>query len=384
MIWFIQKSILTAMEKGSSSVTSEQIAAFNRDSEPSASDTPSIYSTAGDRATIKVDGVLTQKPNIFAMLFGGGNTTYANIVASIDAAERDPNIKEIYLEIDSPGGTVAGMYDAMDAIQNATKPTTAVGRNNVASAAYGLASQADKLLSSNRSTRFGSVGVATEMYVSENYVTIANKDAPRKRPDVSTEEGKLMVQEELDEMAEMFMAQIATGRGVTLERVKEDFGQGGMFLADKAQQRGMIDGVSPSSFAKPTTATSGGNQPEAIKMDPATLQAQHPDVYAAVMKLGEDKEHKRACDHIKLGAASGDEQLALNAIKDRKDLAECQADYMAASLNRRDSDDAAKDDDDIKAAAGNLPKTEPKAGEDKAGEEVAKLVEQLTGTSAEA
>jgi ClpP class serine protease len=385
MIWLINKDVLKAMESGAASVSASERLAYIREREPSAAENLRIYNEAGDRAQIVVEGVLTDKPDFLAMLFGGGNTTYGDIIAAIDAAERDPNIREIYMYIDSPGGTVAGMFDAMESMRTAQKPITVIGRNTVASAAYGLASQADRILSSNRATRFGSVGVAVEMHVSDERVTVTSTNAPRKRPDVRTDEGKQMVREELDATEALFVESIAQGRGIEKEKVLSDFGEGGMLLAEEAQKRGMIDGLQePSSNVSQTTASSGGNKVEAINMDLNTLKAQHPDVFAEAVKLGEDKERARASDHLKLGAACGDIQIAISAIKDGKELSACQADYMAASMNRKDRENAQADDESVKAGAKNTPSEEPTGSEDKRGEEVAALVEQLTGVTQEA
>lgn len=386
MTWFIRKEILSAMEAGAPSVTAEERVAFMRErGDPVAAETPRIYTEAGDRAHIVVEGVLTDKPDFLAMLFGGGNTTYGEISAAIDAAERDPNISEIYMYIDSPGGTVAGMFDAMASMQTAKKPITVIGRNTVASAAYGLASQGGRILSSNKATRFGSIGVAVEMYVSEDRVTVTSKGAPRKRPDVRTEEGKRMVQEELDAIEALFVESIASGRNVSEDKVLSDFGEGGMVLAEEAEKRGMIDGLQgASNSTSQTTATSGGEKTEASNMDLNELKAQHPDVFAAAVKVGEDKERARACDHLKLGAACGDVKIAISAIQDGKELSACQADYMAAGINRNDRASAQDDDEEVGKGADSTPNEEPTGGEDKRGEEVAKLVEQLNGVEQEA
>lgn len=388
-MWLLLKEKLEAMRYGAqpgaiSAEARAEFAAFSGGIE--AAETPRIYNEAGDRAQIVVEGVLTDKPDILAYLFGGGNTTYGEISAAIDAAERDPAIREIYMYIDSPGGTVAGLFDAIASMQTAKKPITAIGRNTVASAAYGLASQADKIYSSNNATRFGSVGVVVDMYIDENFVSIASTNAPKKRPDVTTEQGRADVRAELDDLAELFVEAIATGRNTTLEKVNADFGMGAMLIAKKAQQQGMIDGLQPAATAATATATGGNKQEEASKMDLETLKAQHPGVYAAAVAEGEAKERDRVSAHLELGKASGAMDVATAAISDGSGLtAGLQAKYMAAGMSKNDRNADLQDDAETGAST-KTQTTEPNAA-DNQGAEVARLIEEQMGiesSSAEA
>ena len=210
---------------------------------------PEIMSVAGDKAQIEVKGVLTNAPNFMAMLFGGGNTTYPEIIAALGAAESDDSISEIILSIDSPGGKVAGLFDTLSAIAKTEKPIRAIIANMAASAAFAIASQADKIIASNQSTTVGSIGIAVDIPIREGVVSIASTDAPKKRPDLSTEEGIAVVRKELDDMHELFVDSIAVGRSaatgkqVSVNDVNADFGQGATVLAREALKNGMIDAI---------------------------------------------------------------------------------------------------------------------------------------------
>ena len=112
----------------------EQTAAFTARAETLAG--PSrLLSTAGNTASVAVHGVLTDKPSFMAMLFGGGNTTYSEVRSAIAEADADSNITEIVLDIDSPGGTVAGLFPTLDAMAATKTPIRAVVSNMAASAA---------------------------------------------------------------------------------------------------------------------------------------------------------------------------------------------------------------------------------------------------------
>ena len=53
-------------------------------------ETPRNLKIAGNTAEIAIDGVLTEKPDCFALLFGSGNTTYESIRRSLALAPWPP------------------------------------------------------------------------------------------------------------------------------------------------------------------------------------------------------------------------------------------------------------------------------------------------------
>lgn len=309
---------------------------------------------AGSTAEIRIQGALTARPSFFAMYFGGGNTTYPDIINGINAAEQDDSIDEIILDIDSPGGSINGMFEAMEAIANANKPTRAVIRGMAASAAYGLASQADTIEATGEQSQIGSVGIVASIMVSDDVVEITSSNAPNKRPDVTTEAGKSVVRAELDEIEDLFSGRIATGRGTTLEKVNADFGRGGTMLAGNALKRGMIDSI---IAGKSTTASTGGDKQGAKPMNLAELKAKHPDVYAQAAAEGEQKgreaEKDRVTAHIVLGKQAGALDVAVEAIEAGADMsATYQAKYLAAGMNKQAADAAASDSEAAAAATG--------------------------------
>lgn len=74
-----------------------------------------------------------------------GFTGYDGIVASVQAADADPSVRGILLDIDSPGGEVSGLYEcaAILMARRGTKPMRATIRGSGCSAAYALAACAD-------------------------------------------------------------------------------------------------------------------------------------------------------------------------------------------------------------------------------------------------
>jgi ClpP class serine protease len=345
-----------------------------------------VMTLAGNSAEISISGVITKRPSFMAMLFGGGNVTYPEIISALAEADNDPNVQDITLAIDSPGGHFDGLFDTLAAIQATKKPVRAVVSGLGASAAYAIASQADEIVAANRAVRVGSVGVVATFMNDPTEISIASTNAPKKRPDVTTEEGQAMVREELDAMHEIFVDAIAEGRGATMEKVNAEFGQGATLLAGEALKRGMIDSIAETRLkavdnTNSTTARSGGDKPEAVNMDLKTLMAQHPDVYAAAVAEGVSQERDRVSAHLIMGEKSGAMETASAAIKDGSAMtATLQATYLTSGMNR--SDVATRQGED--AAASAADQATASADGDDAADNVASLVEARLGVSAEA
>jgi len=113
----------------------------------------------GGIAVIPVCGVLAHKGDEFMdWLFG--ETSYETIRLQFQTALADPDITGIVFDIDSPGGEVSGCFDLVDEIYNsrAVKPISAVINETAYSAAYAIASAAERIYLS-RTASGGSVGV---------------------------------------------------------------------------------------------------------------------------------------------------------------------------------------------------------------------------------
>lgn len=372
-------NLITQATNGGFTPSADQQLSFDARFSSEGASASRILSVAGSSAEISIVGALTQEPNFFAFLFGGGNTTYPEIVSALIDAESNDDVESIVLAIDSPGGQFEGMFDVIEQIQKSAKAIEAVVSNVGASAAYAIASQAGKITATNKAARLGSIGVAATMRVDENEISISSTASPKKRPDITTEEGKAVIREQLDAMHQIFVEAIATGRATTVEKVNAEFGQGATLLADEALKVGMIDGIKGESASQPVVKTGNPvvDKPEAKStMDIQTLKAQHPDVFTAAMNEGVTKERDRVGAHLKMGQASGDMETACAAIADGSEMtATLQATYMAAGMNRSDINATAADAAAAAAADG--------ASDDAvatAADEVATAVEAKLGT----
>jgi len=120
---------------------------------------PSLaHGSSNNIAIIPIHGILTKRSGIFDGMLG--MTSYDEIQQQISAALLDDAVQTILLDIDSPGGETSGLFDLADFIYQARSQKTiwAVCNDEAYSAAYGIASSAEKVFI-NRTSGVGSIGV---------------------------------------------------------------------------------------------------------------------------------------------------------------------------------------------------------------------------------
>ena len=118
-------------------------------------ETPKPYKV-GKYGVIPVKGVIGKGLSPLEKMTGAVDLN--EVSQNIDAYLSDPEVKEIVLDIDSPGGTVTGVEEVSRKIKNSKKPTVAYTDGMMASASYWLGSSADRVVGSP-SSDVGSVGV---------------------------------------------------------------------------------------------------------------------------------------------------------------------------------------------------------------------------------
>jgi ClpP class serine protease len=391
MLWLLHDEVQAEMKRAVEArlhlaLSDEQRANFAQFASTSAlAGVPRNYQVAGDVAEIRVEGVLTPKPDIFAFFFGGGNTTWEAIQQSLALAQADTHVKRVQWLVASPGGRVDGMFETLEAMKAFSKPMS-VRASMALSAAYVVAALGGKIESTSAAGYFGAIGVVRQFFVDEALVEVTDRQAPNKRPDPKTAEGKNVIQDELDAIASLTHEEIARGRGTTVRDVVQNFGRGGTVLAGEARRLGMIDKIAKpmlralpieGSASRDDSETSindnnanptpdpGGKQ-ERKSMNKTELKEKHPEVYASIVaegraegvKEGERNERDRCVAHLTMGQASGDMKTAVDAVSSGEGMtATVQAKYMAANMNRRDQGSRQADSDAAGRALGAAPQS---------------------------
>lgn len=202
----------------------------------------------GDIAVIKVDGPLSYRSCLESIWWE--EDTYDSIERAFKKCLADDKVKGIVFDINSPGGEANGCADLSDKIFNArgSKPYGIVARTGgmMCSAAYWLGSSCEKVYTASNGT-LGSIGVLcafTKIKESILETTVITSDlSPDKSPDPNDPEGLALIKKELNDLAEVFIQNVARNRGTTAEDVKMNFGKGGVFIGENAVAAKLADGV---------------------------------------------------------------------------------------------------------------------------------------------
>jgi ClpP class serine protease len=187
------------------------------------------------------------------MMTSSGATSVEQFASDFINTYNNPNVKGIVLNIDSPGGDARGIKAAADIInagmRKGQKPVQAFAAGLMASAAYWIGSAVGpKNIFADATAMIGSIGVVlTAQKKSDDEYEIISSQSPYKRADPSTEEGYSKYQTMADNMAQIFVRDVATNRGVTEKKVLTDYGQGTLLIGEWAQSSGLVDKVSTLS-----------------------------------------------------------------------------------------------------------------------------------------
>jgi len=208
---------------------------------------------SGSVAVIPVYGVIEHRSDWMMEMFGG--VSIDGLRESLHAALTDPGIRAVVLDIDSPGGTVAGLTEFASEVRAArggTKPIVAVANTLAASAAYWMASQADEVVVTP-SGSVGSIGVyaihqeASRMLDEMGITTTIISAGPHKTDgnefEPLTDEARSDIQTRVDGSYSRFLGDVASGRRMAVETVEADFGGGRVLDADAALAAGMVDRI---------------------------------------------------------------------------------------------------------------------------------------------
>ena len=109
-------------------------------------------------ATVAVHGQLVNRGSWLSSALGFGS--YDRLRTVLFAASADPAVKGVLLDVDSPGGDLAGAVETANAVRNLTarKPVVAFVDSLAASAAYVIAAAASRIIVTPSAT-LGSIGI---------------------------------------------------------------------------------------------------------------------------------------------------------------------------------------------------------------------------------
>lgn len=208
------------------------------------------YDVVAGVAVIPINGTLVQKSGYMRPTCG--MTGYDGIRANLSMALEDDGVRAIMLDIDSGGGEVAGCFDLVDAIYGARgrKPIWAVLSESAYSAAYAIASAADKIIVP-RTGGTGSVGVICahvdfSKALAKEGITVTMIHYGARKADGSeyaplSDDALARFQADVDEMGELFVNTVARNRNLSAAKVRGT--QATTFLGAAGVEIGFADAV---------------------------------------------------------------------------------------------------------------------------------------------
>lgn len=225
------------------------------------------YSVRDSVAIIPVEGTLVHKSGYVGS--SSGTMGYDGIEAQIKEALNDPMVKGILLDVDSPGGEVAGVQEVARVLGNSTKPVWAHANEMAASAAYWLASAADRLVLTE-TAEVGSVGVLMahtdySKSLSDKGVKVTLIHAGAHKVDGNPytplpDAVKAEFQDDIDQLRTLFATSVAVNMGIPTAQVLAT--EARMYRGQQAVDQGLAHAVMSfedtlSAFSA-TLATQGG------------------------------------------------------------------------------------------------------------------------------
>lgn len=239
-------------------------------------------------------------------------------------------IKGIAFVEDTPGGMVAGCFDAVDKMvalkEKVGVPVQAFAHESAYSAGYAIATVADKIVVS-RTGGVGSVGVVTSHTDVSGAMSQAGIKITFIASDPSKVEGnsyeplsddaKSRLQARIDELYDIFVAAVVRGRGLSEKAIREDL-KAYCYTATQAVSNGLADAIgtledATAAFAADLDDPSDDNDGE----DDMTNKVATVEQAVHDQAVAEARAEGAAAERTRIGAILGSAEAA-----DRRSLAE--------------------------------------------------------------
>lgn len=210
----------------------------------------SLPKKEGTVGVLPLHGPIFPKANLMTELSGA--TSLEQFTQDFRGLLQDERVDSILLDVDSPGGSAAGLEEIAYEIFEArnTKPIYSIANGMAGSAAYYIASQASEMYASDSSI-VGSIGtymvhtddseLKDKVGVKQTVIKEGRFKAAMLEP--LTEETHAHLQNMVTEFNGMFLNAVARGRNTSVENVVANYGEGGVLSAKQALEVGMVDGI---------------------------------------------------------------------------------------------------------------------------------------------
>jgi protease-4 len=207
---------------------------------------------AGPRiGVVMIDGTIVDGENVDVPFLGMHMTGGRTAIAAIDSMLADPLVRAIVLRVDSPGGAVLASDQIWRAVRRARveKPVVVSMGGVAASGGYYVASAGDEIWA-DPSTLTGSIGIfygkvdaaqlASKLGVGVEFFRLGKRAGAESLFRPFTPEERAALADRLRSYYRLFLARVATGRGLSVEQV-DALGRGRVYSGDAALRLGLVD-----------------------------------------------------------------------------------------------------------------------------------------------
>jgi len=254
-------------------------------------------STDAKVRVIPIRGTIVKRAGLMTKFSGG--VSAVEVGKSFSEAIESEDVDAIVLHIDSPGGTVDGSFALADAIRAArgSKPIIAMGDGRCCSAAYLIASAADKVVlnstgvagsigvltsHTNTSKRDAKCGISTTIISAGKYKVLGASGPPLSQA------GLEYIQAEVDYLYGMFVESVAGNRGATVKDTLK-MADGKVFTGQQALNIGLVDQIGEIGDAVSLATSMVDKEEKDFKFDPMTsFRAENKKARADKVLLGKN------------------------------------------------------------------------------------------------
>lgn len=227
-------------------------------------------------AVISINGIVTYDSSNSTKIF----TSASQIENALNAANKDPNVKAIVLDINSGGGSEVASEEIANTIKKSSKPVIAYIGDKGLDESYLIASSADSIVASPSSS-VGGIGLSyidSQKYSRENLTGVYNEDYLKlKKSNVTDLDNLINGQQMIDQDYTQFIKKIAENKGMNPNDLSK-LAYGKKYNGNEAKNLGLVDDVGKKKKAIKLAASKGNatnytavNYPKAQKSLTETL-----------------------------------------------------------------------------------------------------------------
>jgi signal peptide peptidase SppA len=211
---------------------------------------PPPIAITGGIAVVPVMGTLVSRSGYVAA--ESGLHSYGEVGRTIEEAMQDQAVRGVLLDIDSAGGEVGGLFDLVDRIRAlkaaSSKPLWAVANESALSAAYAIASTADRIYVT-RTGEVGSIGIVA-VHVDESgadaqeglawtYIFAGERKVDGNPHEALSARARATIQADVDRLHEQFCTLVAVNRGLIPDTVRAT--EAAIYRGELAISSGLAD-----------------------------------------------------------------------------------------------------------------------------------------------